>query len=187
VEQLAALRAIPNTLVFRPADAVEVAECWELALLAKSQPSILALTRQALPTVRTDATQNLSAKGAYVLAEADGKRAVTVLATGSEVEIALAARALLAKEGVAAAVVSMPSMELFARQDAAYRASVLGSVGIVAVEAGIQQSWDRWLKPSDRFIGMSTFGASGPIAKLYEHFGITAEKVAEAAKTVAKE
>ena len=186
VEHLAALRAIPNLLVFRPADAVEVAECWELALLSASRPSILALTRQGLPTVRTDASENRSAKGAYVLAEAAGKRAVTIVATGSEVEIALAAQALLAKEGVGAAVVSMPSMELFAAQDVAYRDATLGHGAIVAVEAGIQQCWDRWLKPTDRFVGMSTFGASGPIAKLYEHFGITAAKVAEAAKAALK-
>ena len=186
VEHLAALRAIPNLLVLRPADAVEVAECWELALLSASRPSILALTRQGLPTVRMDASENRSAKGAYVLAEAAGKRAVTIVATGSEVEIALAARALLAKDGVDTAVVSMPSMELFSAQDAGYRDATLGHGAIVAVEAGIQQCWDRWLKPTDRFVGMSTFGASGPIAKLYEHFGITAQKVAEAAKAAMK-
>ena len=183
VEHLAALRAIPNLQVFRPCDAVEVAECWELALQSSTTPSILALTRQGLPTVRPSAETNLSAKGAYVLAEADGKRAVTLIASGSEVEIALNARAQLAKSGIAAAVVSMPSMELFAKQDAAYRTKVLGSGPIVAVEAGIQQCWDRWLKPTDRFVGMSTFGASGPIARLYTHFGITAEKVAEAANS----
>ena len=184
VEHLAALRAIPNLQVFRPSDAVEVAECWELALLSKATPSILALTRQGLPTLRTDTTGNRSAKGAYVLAGDEGKRAVTLVATGSEVEIALAARELLAKDGVAAAVVSMPSMERFAAQDAAYRGKVLGAAPIVAVEAGIQQCWDRWLKPGDRFIGMTGFGASGPIAELYKHFGITAAKVAEAAKAV---
>ena len=186
VEHLSALRAIPNLQVFRPADAVEVAECWELALLSKASPSILALTRQALPTLRTDAAENLSAKGGYVLAEADGKRAVTLMASGSEVEIAMNSRALLAKDGVSAAVVSMPSMELFAKQDVAYRAKTLGTGPIVAVEAGIQMSWDRWLKPTDRFVGMHSFGASGPIAKLYEHFGITPTKVAEAAKAAIK-
>ncbi len=183
VEHLSALRAIPNLQVFRPADAVEVAECWELALTSKDTPSVLALTRQGLPTLRTEASENKSSKGAYVLAEADGKRAVTLIATGSEVEIALAARALLAKDGIAAAVVSMPSMERFASQDVAYRTSVLGTGPTVAVEAGIQQSWDRWLKPTDRFVGMHSFGASGPIAQLYEHFGITPAKIAEAAKT----
>ena len=186
VEHLAALRAIPNVQVFRPCDAVEVAECWELALRSAKTPSILALTRQGLPTVRTSAAENLSAKGAYVLAEADGKRAVTLVATGSEVEIALGARALLAKGGVAAAVVSMPSMELFAKQDVAYRSGVLGDGAIVAVEAGVRQCWDRWLGHRGRFVGMSSFGASAPIAQLYEHFGITAEKVAEAAKAAMK-
>ena len=182
VEHLSALRAIPNLQVFRPADAVEVAECWELALTSKDTPSVLALTRQGLPTLRTEATDNKSAKGAYVLAEANGKRAVTLISSGSEVEIALAARALLAKDGIEAAVVSMPSMERFASQDAAYRKSVIGSGPVVAVEAGIQQSWDRWLKPTDQFVGMHSFGASGPIAQLYEHFGITAAKIAAAAK-----
>jgi transketolase len=186
VEHLAALRAMPNLQVFRPADAVEVAECWELALLSPSTPSILALTRDGLPTMRTSATENLSAKGAYVLAEAAATRAVTLVATGSEVEIAMKAREALAKDGIAAAVVSMPSMERFAAQDAAYQGKVLGSTPIVAVEAGVRQGWDRWLKPGDRFIGMSTFGASGPAAQLYEHFGITAAKVAEAAKAMVK-
>ena len=186
VEHLSALRVIPNLQVFRPCDAVEVAECWELALTASKSPSILALTRQGLPTLRTDAAQNLSAKGAYVLAEADGKRAITLVATGSEVEIAMNARALLAKDGIAAAVVSMPSMELFAKQDAGYRTKTLGTGPIVAVEAGMQQSWDRWLKSTDTFVGMHGFGASGPIAKLYEHFGITPAKVAEAAKAAMK-
>jgi transketolase len=186
VEHLAALRAMPNLNVFRPCDAVEVAECWELALLSSTTPSILALTRDALATVRTSATENLSARGAYVLAEADGKRALTLIATGSEVEIALAARATLAKDGIAAAVVSMPCMELFAAQDVAYQEKTLGAQPIIAIEAGVQQGWDRWLVPGDTFIGMTTFGASGPAPKLYEHFGITAAKVTEAGKTMAK-
>ena len=186
VEHLAALRAIPHLQVFRPGDAVEVAECWELALLSKANPSILALTRQGLPTLRADASENLSARGGYVLAEADGSRAVTLIATGSELEIAMNGRALLAKDGIAAAVVSMPSLELFKAQDAAYQAKTLGTGPTVVVEAGIQQCWDRYLKPTDRFVGMHDFGASGPIAKLYEHFGITAAKVAEAAKAAIK-
>jgi transketolase len=185
VEHLAALRAIPNVQVFRPADAVEVAECWELALLSPTTPSILALTRDALPTMRTSAADNLSARGAYVLAEADGKRALTLIATGSEVEIAMNARAALAKDGVAAAVVSMPSMERFAAQDAAYQTKVLGSGPRIAIEAGVRQGWDRWLAHTDSFIGMSTFGASGPAPKLYEHFGITAAKIVEAGKAAA--
>jgi transketolase len=186
VEHMAALRSIPNLLVFRPGDAVEVAECWELALLNAKTPSVLALTRQALPTVRTDASQNLSAKGAYVLAEANGVRAVTLMATGSEVMLALEAQAALAKDGIAAAVVSMPSMELFGQQSDAYQASVLGTAPVIAIEAGVRQGWDRWMKLGDRFVGMSTFGASGPAPKLFEHFGITAAKVVEAAKGMVK-
>ncbi len=183
VEHLAALRAIPDLLTLRPADAMEVAECWEIALNAKDRPTILALTRQAVPALRTSASpENLSAKGAYVLAEADGKRAVTILATGSEVSIAMDARAALAKDGVQAAVVSIPSMELFEVQDAKYRESVLGNTPRVAVEAGVRMGWDRYLKPTEPFIGMCGFGASAPAPKLYEHFGITAAKVAEAAK-----
>ena len=184
VEHLAALRAMPNLNVFRPCDAVEVAECWELALLASTTPSILALTRDALATVRTSATENLSARGAYVLADAGGQRALTIVATGSEVEIALAARASLAKDGIAAAVVSMPCMELFAAQDAAYQAKVLGTPPRIVIEAGVQQGWDRWLAADGKFVGMTGFGASGPAPKLYEHFGITATKVAEAAKAL---
>jgi transketolase len=184
VEHLAALRAIPNVQVFRPADAVEVAECWELALLSPSTPSILALTRDALPTMRTSASENLSSKGAYVLAEADGKRALTLIATGSEVEIAMQARASLAKDGIATAVVSMPSMERFAAQDLAYQTEVLGSTPRIAIEAGVRQGWDRWLSHTDAFIGMSTFGASGPAPKLYEHFGITSAKITAAGKAM---
>ena len=190
VEHLAALRAIPNLNVFRPADAIEVAECWELALLNTSTPSILALTRQGLPTLRTDATaENKCARGAYVLAEAVGangkpqkKRDVTLFATGSEVEIAMAARALLAKEEIAAAVVSMPCFELFENQPDQYRDSVIGDAPRVGIEAAVRQGWDRYLLPTEPFVGLYSFGASAPAAKLYEHFGITAKKVVEAAK-----
>jgi transketolase len=189
VEHLAALRAIPNLNVFRPCDPIEVAECWELALTDRDAPSVLALTRQGLPTLRhLHDTENLSARGAYVLAESYGannkqrKRDVTIFATGSEVEIAMAARALLAADDIAAAVVSMPCFELFEQQDAKYRDRVIGDAPRVGVEAGIRQGWDRYLLPSEPFVGMSGFGASAPAAKLYEHFGITAEKVAAAAK-----
>src|SRR5262245_4510377 len=184
IEHLAALRAIPNLNVFRPADAVEVAECWELALSATNTPSILALTRQAVPALRTgQATENLSAKGAYVLAEAPkGARALTLLATGSEVSLALAARELLAKDGIAAAVVSMPSWELFAAQTVAYRAQVLGSAPRLAVEAAVGQGWERWTGERGGFVGMSQFGASAPAAKLFEHFRITPAHVAATAR-----
>ena len=184
VEHLASLRAIPNLNVFRPADGVETAECWELAVRPGDTPSILALTRQAVPNVRTvHPDENLCAKGAYVLAEAAGKRRdVTILATGSEVSVAMEARALLAKEGIKAAVVSMPCWELFAAQPAAYREAVLGSAPRVAVEAAVRFGWERWLGESGAFVGMVGFGASAPAGKLFEHFGITPAAVAAAAR-----
>ena len=181
IEHLASLRAIPNLLVFRPCDAVETMECYEIALTTTKQPSVLALSRQNLPAIRVDAGENRSARGAYVLAEAEGARAVTLLATGSEVSIAMRARDLLKGKGVAAAVVSMPCWELFERQDEAYRRSVLGGPRRVAVEAAGSFGWDRYLGPDGVFVGMTGFGASAPGEKLYVHFGITAEAVAEAA------
>ena len=182
VEHLAMLRATPNLLVFRPADAVETAECWQAALEARTCPSALALSRQALPTVRTThVDENLSARGAYVLREAAGARDVTLLATGSEVEIALVAADLLAARGVKAVVVSMPCWELFERQSDAYQHSTLGSAPRVAVEAAARFGWDRWLGARGRFVGMNGFGASAPAGDLYKHFGITAEAVAAAA------
>jgi transketolase len=188
VEHLASLRAMPNVNVFRPADPIETAECWELALAASRTPSVLALTRQAVPLLRTEATgENRSSKGAYVLTEAEGGgRDVTIVATGSEVGLAIEARALLAKDGVRAAVVSMPCWELFAAQPVAYRETVLGSAPRIGVEAGVGFGWGRWLGDGGAFIGMDGFGASAPAAKLYEHFGITPSKVAETAKRVAK-
>jgi transketolase len=186
VEHLASLRAMPNLNVFRPADPVEVAECWELALNAPATPSILALTRQAVPLLRSKASaENLCAKGAYVLAEADGgKRDVTLLATGSEVALAVAAREQLAGAGLRSAVVSMPCWELFAEQPVAYRDAVLGAVPRVAVEAAVGFGWERWLGADGVFVGMHGFGASAPAAKLYEHFSITAGHVAQAARTL---
>ncbi len=183
VEHLAMLRATPNMLVFRPADAVETAECWQAAIEADATPSVLALSRQGLPTLRKAHTEeNRSAKGAYVLKEADGSRDVTLLATGSEVEIALAAADMLAGDGIKAAVVSMPSWELFEKQDDTYRASVLGSAPRVAVEAAARLGWDRWIGEKGAFIGMEGFGASAPAGKLYEYFGITPQAVADAAR-----
>ncbi|MGJ0506064.1 MAG: transketolase [Methylocystis sp.] len=181
VEHLASLRALPNLLVFRPADAIETAECWELALAQTATPSMLSLSRQNLPTLERPVHENLSAKGAYVLREPAGGRDVTILATGSEVEIALAGADLLAAKGVKAAVVSMPCWELFEAQPASYRAQVLGTGPRVGVEAAVRLGWDRWLGDNSAFIGMSGFGASAPAAQLYKHFGITAEAVAEAA------
>jgi transketolase len=151
---------------------------------ARGKPSILALTRQAVPALRTaSASDNLSAKGAYVLAEAaGGKRDVTLLATGSEVGVAMEARELLGAEGVQAAVVSMPCWELLAAQPAPYRAGVLGSAPRVAVEAAVGLGWERWLGEGGTFVGMQGFGASAPAAKLFAHFGITPAKVADAAR-----
>jgi transketolase len=185
IEQLAMLRATPNMDVFRPADAVETAECWLAALESLHTPSVLSLSRQNLPTLRTTAdAENLSAKGAYVLRDTDGARTVTLLATGSEVEIAVKAAEILAADGVAAAVVSMPCWERFEAQDDAYRAMVLGAAPRVAVEAAARLGWDRWIGERGAFIGMSGFGASAPAPQLYEHFGITAQAVASAAKAL---
>ncbi len=191
VEHLASLRAMPGLTVFRPADAVETAEAWELALTL-SGPSVLALTRQSLPTVRTaHSNRNLAANGAYVLAEAEGKRRAILLATGSEVEIALAARERLQAEGIGARVVSMPSWELFAAMDESYRRKVLPRGPVrVGIEAAGGFGWDRWLSGERgdcrkaAFIGMEGFGASAPATDLYAHFGITAEKMAAAAKAL---
>lgn len=181
VEHLSALRAIPNLLVLRPADAVESAECWEIAMTSEKAPSILALSRQNLPAVRLEnSAENKSAKGAYSLigpADADA----IIFATGSEVAIAVEAQKTLTEQGVKARVVSVPSMELFAKQSDAYKAEVFGSAKArVAVEAGIEMSWNKLLGSNGRFVGMHSFGASGPIDALYAHFGITSKAVVEA-------
>jgi transketolase len=183
VETLAALRAIPNLLVFRPADPIETAECWALALQHKTRPSAIALSRQGIPTLRASGAENSSSRGAYVLAHASGPRKATILATGTEVALAVAARERLEAEGIATAVVSMPSWELFAEQTHAYRTEVLGeSDNRVAVEAAIGFGWERWIGTKGRFVGMKSFGASGPAEKLYQHFGITVEAVVGAVK-----
>ncbi|MGR3453149.1 transketolase [Pseudooceanicola sp.] len=192
VEHLAMLRATPNMLVFRPADTVETAEAWEIALTQADTPSVLSLTRQNVPTVRkTHKVKNMVAQGAYVLAEAEGKRQAILLATGSEVEIALAARDALQAEGIGTRVVSMPCWELFEAQDEALRKRVLpGGAVRVAVEAGVRLGWDRWLcgergrEAKAGFVGMDSFGASAPAEVLYEHFGITAEAVADKIKSL---
>ncbi|WP_095089349.1 transketolase [Mesorhizobium sophorae] len=184
VEHLAALRAIPNHNVFRPADAVETAECWQIALESEKTPSTLALTRQNLPTVRTEfSAKNLSSQGGYELAAASGEAAVTIFASGSEVEIALAARELLEKHGHPTRVVSMPCFELFDKQSDDYRMKTIGSAPIkMAIEAGIRQGWDHLIGSDGIFIGMTGFGASGTIEQLYPHFGITADAAAKAAE-----
>jgi transketolase len=169
--------------VFRPADAVETAECWELALHEKKRPSLFALTRQNLPTVRTiHKDENLCARGAYELCgAADAK--VTFLATGSEIEIALKARDLLSAEKIAARVVSMPCLDLFDEQPEDYRQSVLGpGTAKVAIEAASPFGWDRYIGPHGAFVGMHTFGASGPYKDVYKHFHITPEAAVAAAK-----
>jgi transketolase len=184
VEHLAALRAIPNLLVFRPADTVETAECWALALENRNRPSVIALSRQALPTVRTNHNaDNLTARGGYVLAPSDGARRVTLIATGSEIQIALEARAKLQAEGIGAAVVSLPCWQLFDAQDAGYRAEVLGVNTVrVAIEAASPFGWEHYVGPQGAVIGMTGFGASAPAGDLYKHFGITAEAAVAAAK-----
>jgi transketolase len=183
VEHLASLRAIPNLLVFRPADAVETAEAWDCALRAETSPSILCLSRQALPAFRDGTSQiNQVGLGAYVVIESDGPRDVTLIATGSEVSLALDAAELLADEGVRAAVVSAPCFELFGRQSPEYRKRVLGKAPRIGVEAAVEGDWARWLGEDGEFVGMSGFGASAPASVLYREFGITAFAVAAAAK-----
>ncbi|MEC8127541.1 MAG: transketolase [Pseudomonadota bacterium] len=184
VEHLAVMRAIPNLLVFRPGDAVETAEAWQCALAAKESPSILALSRQGLAQFRLgDLSRNMTARGAYIVAGEGEARQVTLLASGSEVGIAIAAREQLASDGIAATVVSVPCLELFWQQDEAWRNSVLGSGPRIAIEAAIRQPWDRLLGDGDGFIGMDDFGASAPAGDLFPHFGITAQAIIDAAKT----
>jgi transketolase len=183
IEQLSALRAIPRLHVFRPADGVEAAECWLAALEHKKGPSVLALSRQNLPTVRLEHTdENLSARGAYVLAEASGPRALTLLATGSEVHVALEARETLESEGTPTAVVSMPCFALFDGQEPAYRDAVLGTAPRIAVEAASPWGWTAYVDSPADVIGMTGFGASAPAEALFPHFGITAEAVAAKAR-----
>jgi transketolase len=188
VEHIASLRAMPNLNVFRPADAVETAEAWQIAIESSRTPAVLCLSRQNLPTVRTRRVDaNLTARGAYVLRQPAGPRAVTLIATGSEVELALKAADLLAADGILAAVVSAPCFELFAAQPAAYRAEVLGTAPRIGIEAAVRQGWDLLLRPEDGFIGMTGFGASAPAAELYRHFGITAEAAVELAQRLIRE
>ncbi len=182
VEQLAGLRAMPGLHVLRPADAVETAECWELAVRRAGGPSLLVLSRQPLPALRQDAAENRCARGGYVLMEADGARRATLIATGSEVAIAVEARRLLAECGIAAAVVSLPCWELFGQQDEGYRLDVLGTAPRVGIEAACGFGWERWLGDAGMFIGMTSFGASAPYPDLYRHFGITPEAISTAVK-----
>ncbi len=188
VEHLASLRAIPNLLVFRPADAVETAQAWDYALRAMHQPSVLCLSRQALPLLdRPFAPENPVARGAYVLAEPEHRRDVTIIATGSEVATAVEAAMLLGARGLQAAVVSAPCFELFERQPAKYRAGVLGQAPRVGVEAAVEGLWRKWIGETGEFVGMTGFGASAPAGELYSRFGITAEAVAVAAERAVTE
>ncbi|WFR99977.1 transketolase [Rhizobium tumorigenes] len=183
VEQMASLRAIPNLMMFRPADATETAECWQIALKTKDRPSGLALTRQNMVAARLEYSEkNLCELGAYNLAgSADAK--VTIFASGSEVEIAVAARTALEAKGITVRVVSVPSTELFFEQPDAYKAEILGSSPVkIAVEAGVREGWDAFIGPEGTFIGMKGFGASGPAKEVYKHFGITTEAVVAAAE-----
>ena len=184
VETLAMLRALPNFKVYRPCDPVETAECWALALQDTDGPSGLVLTRQGIPTQRTQHTNdNLCAKGAYVLAEAHGDRQATIFATGSEVPIAMEARDILQADGVSTAVVSVPCWELFDEQEEDYKRQVLGKGGVrVAVEAGVRMGWDKYIRSNGGFVGMLGFGASAPAEQLFKHFDITPEKVVEEVK-----
>ena len=184
VEQIASLRAMPNMRVLRPADAIETAEAWQIALERTNGPTVLALSRQNLAPVRTDASAtNRSAKGGYELLAAEGGKAeVSLFASGSEVEIAVAARKLLAEKGIRARVVSVPSLELLLEQDEAVKAAIIGDAPIkIAVEAAVRFGWDAVVGTDGGFVGMSSFGASGPYKEVYKHFGITPEAVAEAA------
>ncbi|MGQ7794133.1 transketolase [Faunimonas sp. B44] len=183
VEHLAALRAIPNLVVYRPADVVETAECWQLALHDRHRPSLLALTRQDLPALPREFDEdNRCERGAYVVADSDGDAAVSLFATGSEVAIALDAKARLDALGHAARVVSVPSFERFAEQGRSYRREVLGSAPLrIGIEAAIRQGWDAIIGSDGIFVGLHDFGASGPYEALYAHFGITPERVVQLA------
>lgn len=186
VEVLASFRAMPNFRVFRPADAVETAEAWDIAMRTDTGPSLVALSKQPADQLRRTGEENgnLCARGAYILHETEGPRDVTLLATGTEVGLAVRARAALADRGIRAAVVSMPCWELFETQDLSYREAVLGDAPRIGIEAAMAFGWERWLRPSDRFVGMTGFGASDHADRLYTHFNITVERiVSEMAET----
>jgi len=181
VEHLASVRAMPNVVTMRPADAIETAECWQIAIERTDGPSVMALTRQALRPVRTDhVDENLCERGAYEVASADGEAVVTLFASGSEVSIALDARDLLAAAGHPARVVSVPSWELFMAQPTEYRAATLGRGTVrIAVEAGVGLGWEKFIGEDGIFVGMDSFGESAPAKELFEHFGITPGAVAD--------
>ena len=184
IEHLASLRAMPNVAVWRPADAVETAEAWACALKDEKRPSVLALSRQNLPALRTDVAENRSARGAYRLTAATASRQVVLMATGSEVHVAAEAAALLEADGIGCDVVSMPCWEAFAAQDAAYRADLLpGDALKVSVEAGVTMGWERWTGSDGLNIGIDHFGASAPAERLFAEYGLTAPAIAARVKT----
>jgi transketolase len=184
VEHLASLRAIPGLHVFRPADAVETLECWDIALRSRTTPSLLALSRQPVPQLRRQGDENLCAKGAYVLRETDGPRDLTLLATGTEVALTVEAANRLAQDGICAAVVSMPSWELFEAQSKTYHRATLGDAPRIAVEAASKFGWTRYVDSDDDVIGLTGFGASAPADVLYEKFGITVDAICARATAI---
>lgn len=186
IEHLASYRCMPNILTFRPCDVVETAESWQIALETENKPSILALTRQGLPMLRTSCAENLTARGAYIISEAKNKRQATIIATGSEVSMAIEAQAKLAEEGIDVAVVSMPCCELFDAQSPTYQEQVLGKAPRVAVEAASKFGWEKYVGLDGDIIGMDGFGASGPAGELYKYFGITVEEVVDSVKSLIK-
>ena len=176
IEHLASYRAMPNILTFRPCDVVETAECWQISLTEEKRPSILVLSRQNLPMLRDKADKNMALKGAYVISPAKNKRQATIIATGSEVSLAVDAQKILQQKGIDVAVVSMPCMELFEEQSLNYQLEVLGTAPVISVEAASTFGWNRY---AQKTIGIDTFGASAPASRLYEHFGLTPECVAD--------
>lgn len=176
IEHLASYRAMPNILTFRPCDVVETAEAWQIAITENKRPSLLALSRQNLPMLRTSSEKNLTTKGAYVISPSQGKREATIIATGSEVSAAVEAQKLLRNKGIDVAVVSMPCMELFEEQSENYQLEVLGNKPVISVEAGSTFGWNRY---AQKTIGIDTFGASAPADKLYEYYGLTAQNIAD--------
>lgn len=188
IEHLASYRAMPNISTFRPCDVVETAEAWQLALETTNTPSILALTRQNLPLLRTSMAENLTAKGGYILSDVPSgkKRKATLIATGSEVSLAIEAQTKLKKQKIDVAVVSMPCTELFDKQDMAYQEDVLGTAPRIAIEAGSKYGWEKYVGLNGDIIGMDGFGASGPGDKLFEYFGITVEEIIESVKNSKK-
>ena len=186
IEHLASYRAMPGILTFRPCDVAETAEAWQIALESEHTPSLLALSRQNLPLLRTSAAENQTAKGAYFIAGADKERRLTILATGSEVSLAVEAMTKLAEQGIKAAVVSMPCWELFDRQSPAYKKAVLGTAPRIAVEAASPFGWEKYVGDNGRILALNDFGASGPADKLYKHFGLTVENLVKTAKELLK-